>query len=352
MALTLSPTGLADNHGDLGPLFESDLTSAGFQTLSTNKHLAAEESSTNTGHMSALLRTAVQDCVTSFLGACTYTSPRSAPSQELRQWLSQQMSVWEINLSPKFLEKALNASCNYVETVYAHLPSPDHRRYVALYTACMFYAEDIGENDPDSVMEFTRRFIRGESQPDTVFDCLAKVLKRAYDFWPPFGADSIITGTLDALSANYIECTTQYLTVKPEATRYPNYLRLRAGIGAPYTHFLFAKSWRHSPESYLQILPEIDHWTLGANDILSFYKEELAGERTNYIHLRMAAEQTSAENVLRELVSEVSDTARRMKLVLSDDPELLELWNKYMQCYLEFHLKTPRYRLGELGFQA
>ncbi|KAI9058170.1 terpenoid synthase [Trametes sanguinea] len=304
------------------------------------------------GHLGAAsdsLRGAVQDCVRSFLSDCTYTSPKSPPSDELRQWLGQQINSWKFELSPAFLDKALIASCNYVEAVYAHLP-PDNRRYVALYTVCTFYAEDIGEHNPASVMDFTRRFIRGEFQPDEVFECLAKILRRAYDLWPPFGADSIITGTLDALSANYIECTTQALEVKPSATRYPAYLRLRAGIGAPYTHFLFASSWRQSPQSYLQIIPEIDHWTLGAN--LSFYKEELAGERTNYVHLRMAAEQASAESVLRALVSEVSDTARRMKLVLADDPELLGLWSKYMQCYLEFHLKTPRYRLEELGFQA
>ncbi|KAH9889840.1 terpenoid synthase [Cubamyces lactineus] len=263
------------------------------------------------------------------------------------------MAKWkadlDVNFSPKFLDKAINASSIYVETVYAHAP-PEHRQYIALYAACMFYAEDVGEYDPGALMEFTRRFVRGEKQPGEIFECLAGLLRRAYEYWPPFSADSIITGTLDALSANYIECSTKEMQIRPAATRYPIYLRLRAGISAPFTHFLFPNTWKCAPESYLQILPYLDHWTMGAN--LSFYKEELAGEKNNYVHIRASAEQKSTEHVLRDLVDEASDTARRINVVLAEDPELLAFWDKYMQSYLEFHLRTPRYRLAELGFCA
>ncbi|KAI0662063.1 terpenoid synthase [Cubamyces menziesii] len=280
-------------------------------------------------------------------------SPQSTPDGGLRHWLSAQVSKWkttlDLNFSPKFLDKTVNASSIYVETVYGHTP-PEHRQYIALYSACMFYAEDVGEHDPNAVMEFTRRFVQGKKQSDEIFECLAGLLRRAYEYWPPFGADSIITGTLDALSANYIECSTKEMQIRPSATRYPTYLRLRAGISAPYTHFLFPNTWMRAPESYLQILPELDHWTLGAN--LSFYKEELAGEKNNYVHTRASAEQKSIEHVLRDLVGEASDTARRIKLVLAEDSELLSFWDRYMQYYLEFHLKTPRYRLTELGFHA
>ncbi|KAJ8482664.1 hypothetical protein ONZ51_g5210 [Trametes cubensis] len=287
------------------------------------------------------LKHVVQDCVNSFLSQCGYQSPQSAPDGGLRHWLSAQVSKWKATLdlkfSPKFLDKSINASSIYVETVYGHTPL-EHRQYIALYTACMFYAEDVGEHDPNAVMEFTRRFVRGEKQPDEIFECLSGLLRRAYEYWPPFGADSIITGTLDALSANYIECSTKDMHIRPSATRYPTYLRLRAGISAPYTHFLFPNTWKRAPESYLQILPELDHWTMGANDILSFYKEELAGEKNNYVHIRACAEQKSIEHVLRDLVGEASDTARRINLILIEDPELLSFCNKYMQASLSCFL--------------
>ncbi|KAI0648781.1 hypothetical protein C8Q79DRAFT_470852 [Trametes meyenii] len=156
--------------------------------------------------------------------------------------------------------------------------------------------------------------------------------------------------------------------VKPFATRFPWYLRLRAGTGVPFTHFVFAKNWRDTPESYIQILPhvsvvvscppstqfhlrsEMDRWTLGVNDILSFYKEELVGGTHNYVRIRSAADQTSPEIVLRQLIEEVVDTARRVDIIVADDAGLSNIWTPYKKAYIEFHLKTPRYRLAELGF--
>ena len=64
---------------------------------------------------------------------------------------------------------------------------------------------------------------------------------------------------------------------------------------------------------------------------LSFYKEELAGERSNYIHLRASAEELPPMEVLRQLVDEVLDTARRIEKITGTDRELHVLWNEYLQ---------------------
>ncbi|KAH9846346.1 terpenoid synthase [Lenzites betulinus] len=293
----------------------------------------------------------MQDAIRDLLERCAYRSPKSATDPELRRDLAAEVAKWDANLPPAFLAKSVAAGCIYVETAYGHTPRA-HRHYIALYIVCMLYADDLGEQDSAAVVAFTRRFVGGERQPNAVFECLAGLLRRAYTLWPQFGADSIITGTLNALAANHIESSTRGMAVRPLATRYPTYLRLLAGIATPFTHFVFPNTWRETPESYVQILPEIDHWTLGVNDILSFYKEELAGETNNYIHLRADAEQTSVDDVLRRLVDEVADTALRVNKITEDDPELAAIWTRYTQCYIEFHLKTPRYRLTELGFSA
>lgn len=196
----------------------------------------------------------MQEVIRDLLDRCAYRSPQSATDHELRRGLAEEVAKWGTDVAPAFLTKAADAACNYVETVYGHTPAT-HRRYIALYTVCMLYADDLGEQDPGAVMQFTQRFVRAEPQPNAVFECLAGVLRRAHELWPQFGADSIITGTLDALAANHVECTTKDMVVKPLAMRYPTYLRLRAGIGAPFTHFVFPNSWRETPESYVQILP-------------------------------------------------------------------------------------------------
>ncbi|KAI0643149.1 terpenoid synthase [Trametes meyenii] len=348
----MAPVAVIDNYLPNLPKPDGGVVIAPAGSACSSSSVVDAESSTNNGDVKASVSREVplsvlQDTISEFLRSCDYTPPRTTHNNDLRRWLTEQVASWSVAVSPKFLSKTIDAGCTYVEAVFGHVPV-ENRRYIALYTACMLYADDLGEEDPGAVLHFTRRFVRGETQPNAVFECLAGLLRRAYDVWPQFGADSIVTGTLDALAANHIECVMRTVPVKPFASRYPYYLRQRAGIGAPFTHFMFANDWRQTPESYIQVVPEIDHWSLGAN--LSFYKEELAGETHNYVHIRCAADQTSPETVLRKLVEEVSDTARRVDMIVADDPELANIWTPYKKAYIEFHLRTPRYRLAELGF--
>lgn len=64
---------------------------------------------------------------------------------------------------------------------------------------------------------------------------------------------------------------------------------------------------------------------------LSFYKEELAGEQNNYVHLRAAVEQLSPLEVLTNLTEEVLDTAKRVGQIIGGDLELRMLWEQYCQ---------------------
>ena len=64
---------------------------------------------------------------------------------------------------------------------------------------------------------------------------------------------------------------------------------------------------------------------------LSFYKEQLAGETNNYVHLRAGAEQTSAAQVLRQLVNEVLESGREMESLTVGDDDLAALWHRYFQ---------------------
>ena len=150
--------------------------------------------------------------------------------------------------------KMVETSCSYTETAYCHV-SAEHRYYIALYTACMLYGEDVGGQDPDAVSQFARRLVRGAPQVHPIFDRLASLLKEAHVYWTDVGADAIITGTVDALSATYIEFATTGMRIAPCASRYPYYLRTRAGGGPQYTHFMFMRSWRKTADTYLQILP-------------------------------------------------------------------------------------------------
>ena len=157
-----------------------------------------------------------------------------------------------------FTAAVADGACLLAETAYAHT-TPAHRAFIAHYTACFAYIDDLGARAGtlEDVSHFTRRFARGEPQPDAVLDALAGLLRRAHDLWGAYSADAIVAGTLDAVAALHVEraaeaCT---LVVRPGATRFPGHLRERAGIGAPYAHFAFGGPNWEDPGAYAQVIP-------------------------------------------------------------------------------------------------
>ncbi len=58
---------------------------------------------------------------------------------------------------------------------------------------------------------------------------------------------------------------------------------------------------------------------------LSFYKETLAGETDNYVHMRGSADQKPALAVLRELVEENLQSLHSVKQIASVQPGLVDI---------------------------
>ncbi|KAI0769049.1 terpenoid synthase, partial [Trametes elegans] len=284
-----------------------------------------------------------------FIERCGFQSPHSAVDSELRCHISDEVASWNVGLTAAHAEKVVDTSCLLTETAYAHT-SPEHRYFVARYTAYFLYADDLGGRCVEALNQFPRLFAIAQAQLDPVLDRLAELIRGAHALWTDVGANAIITGTLDALTAYHIELTTRDMVVRPGAVRYPDYLRLRTGIDPPFIAFVFMRGWRATAQSYLQFVPDMEWWIGAAN--LSFYKEELENETTNYVHVRAAVEQSSRLQVLQKLANEVLETQRRLDSMMADDEELAALWRGYVQGYLEFSIKTPRYRLAELGFTA
>ncbi|OBZ66958.1 hypothetical protein A0H81_13340 [Grifola frondosa] len=75
----------------------------------------------------------------------------------------------------------------------------------------------------------------------------------------------------------------------------------------------------------------------------------MAAEPANYISLRAVVEQKTPFTVLRELSAELLDTVPRIDETAAGDHELAAVSRGFIQGYVEFHVRTPHYRLGELG---
>ncbi|KAH9924290.1 terpenoid synthase [Epithele typhae] len=250
----------------------------------------------------------------------------------LRAEIEHEIILWDAYPdNPAGVVRLADVSCSIAEKAYLLL-SPAHRRFVALYTACLTHIDDNGSSAAVSAAQhFSRRFARGERQMLPALETLARLLREdVYELFPSVGADAIVSNSIDAVTSMYLEYSTGRMAITPGATRWPDYFRAKTGICAAYTYLMYPKGFRDSPETYLQMVPYMDHWIGAVNDILSFYKEELAHETNNY-------------------VSETLTDGALLDATFASDAELDAVWQHFKQGYMEFHVETKRYRLAEVG---
>ncbi|RDX49920.1 terpenoid synthase [Lentinus brumalis] len=289
---------------------------------------------------------AVKSSVQNFLDRLSYTFSQTPQNLDLRREITAEVLSWNDGLSDSFVKGLVDTSCTIAETAYTHT-SHEHRFIVALYTAYLTYADDIGQHNVEAVGRFVQRFTQGQAQSMVAFDRLTTLLGTLHDYYPRISADAIITNSLDSLTGMYIELMTKGARIHPAADRYPFYLRLKTGIACAYAHLNFTKSWGEATGNfYLQLLPELELVIVGFN--LSFYKETLAGETDNYVHLRAVAEQKSPITVLQELVDENLESFRKIQELATCQTGLAEICHSFLMGYVEFHFNARRYRLEEV----
>ena len=83
------------------------------------------------------------------------------------------------------------------------------------------------------------------------------------------------------------------------------------------------------------------------SDLLSFYKEYMDGETDNYMSQLAVSNGQSQIQTVRSVAEKLVDIDRRIKDILGDGGER-RAWESFTAGYVEFHLRTPRYRLEEL----
>jgi hypothetical protein len=83
------------------------------------------------------------------------------------------------------------------------------------------------------------------------------------------------------------------------------------------------------------------------SDLLSFYKEELVGEKKNFVHDRARVMGKDLETALMDTMEDVIDCVNRGREVLQGEKEK-QAWESFLIGYVAFHFISPRYRLEEL----
>ncbi len=192
-----------------------------------------------------------------FFHRLQYKPPSHPANPELRREIADIITSWNVGVDREYIEGLTETSCSMAESPYAHT-SYEHQRLVATYTACVAYIDDHGYRNLEALGQFARRFAQGEPQLHPVLNYLSKLLGTLYDFCPRLNADAIITSTIDAATAMYIQVVSRDDVISPFATRYLFHLRVKTGLAPAYAHFNFTKSWGEAVAGgtyYLQVIP-------------------------------------------------------------------------------------------------
>ncbi|KAF8834117.1 terpenoid synthase, partial [Paxillus ammoniavirescens] len=224
---------------------------------------------------------------------------------------------------------------------------------------------------------FNDRFVRGEKQGNTVLDALTDLLRDAPRvFGGPVPANLVTTSTLDFITATMIEVETNDMQISAMAKQYPYDQRIMSGVGKAYVFMVFPADIPF--EEYIQAMPDIAFFICAVKqalklhsllpDLLSFYKEELVEESTNFIAMIATRKGISRVEAFEELAGNTVELYRRIISILEDSPQpglgsmtgmacrdnegtsrAREAFKQFAAGFILFHLSSERYRLMEVG---
>ncbi|KAF7349454.1 Terpenoid synthase [Mycena sanguinolenta] len=302
---------------------------------------------------------------------------------------------------PKKLAELEHAAGGVIERSYPYA-STELKLLFAKLTAIAILIDDSIEDEAvyDHLVQFSAKLYRGEAQQNGMLALYHTNMRELSDM---YGEDSVLRGLATVPWINYIdaclmekqiftaECQRSKI-VDPRqmrrcenedglALKFPHYLRSKSGIAEAYAAGIFkANKNQYLPlTKFIKVLPDLTFYIEVINDVLSFYKEELAGETYNLIHLRTRSISSSRVHskgvdgewtpydTLQLLCDEIREATYRIdgllrldecerkmrgEAVESDiddvDVEIAMQWRGWRDGYISWHLECRRYKLGFL----
>ncbi|KAI0343533.1 terpenoid synthase [Trametopsis cervina] len=267
-------------------------------------------------------------------------------SGQVEQRFLQGLSEWhELDFMADKYKKAHYTSVCVATTMFGHTHL-DTQVFIALYSLLAGCVDDL-EIDDIALEEFAPRINSGAPQLHPILDLLVQHLRRARDYYPAYSSTAIFAGTIQFVNATWFDrrCGTNIgMPLQKDALPYVRFKRARNSLGEVYNLFAWDKFNFPDVTRHIQILPVyLDY----ANDILSFYKEECAGEKDNFVHDRAVVTGKPLSAVLSDMLEELVKSVKQARVIIQDE-RARSTWEEFIEGYVAFHLLSPRYRLEEL----
>ncbi|PPQ97557.1 hypothetical protein CVT26_002342 [Gymnopilus dilepis] len=292
------------------------------------------------------------EIVSNYMSKLNY-SPRSMNADQIMkthtyQTLLSDLAVYDIR--GKWFEATCLTAATLVELPYPNHP-PDVKIQMAKFNWYLLYVDDMGNKIQPDLQMFQQTFFTNQKPENKVLGGFVNNLADMYRFWDPIAANCISASGVEFVTGLLIEeePRIQSMKISDGATSWPNFLRVKTGGAAAFAFFLFPKSMFPDISSYIQVVDDVAYITNHANDLLSYYKEALAGEMNNYVHARAHATKKDIPEALRDIADGLLAAHTRISEVLKGTAGATT-YNDFMFGLLDFHFMMKRYRLGELAF--
>ncbi|KAF5507896.1 Alpha-cuprenene synthase COP6 [Colletotrichum aenigma] len=223
-------------------------------------------------HLSCLIPT--------FLKCINYTQPTKPSKDALREAILSRGREAGVYVNPDDGSRMrFEAGLAVAAEMYPLHPF-DIQVHIGLFTWLGFIIDDLNAELGPNLENFQSRFSRGDLQPCSILECFADVLRSTTDYYDPVVANLIVLSALAFVNSNAIEIRRDYQAIVPsmEAPSWPYYFRDKEGLPEVYTYFCFYRDMCPDISRFMPAAPEMGKFINLTNDILSFYKEEKAGE--------------------------------------------------------------------------
>jgi len=295
----------------------------------------------------------IRDVITELLSRCNIPYYRTPYDFDLHDLCIQECKLKRFPID-KIYGKATIAKyipCGVImaSTAYAHLKSRSTQVFIALYTAFFTWMDDTYTRDVIGVDSFNERFVTGREQANESLEGIDRFLRETNLHYHDTQANVILTASLNFVTSIILDFETQGMPVSPHAKSYATFQRIMSGICESYAMFTFPPEV--PVKSYVQAVPEFCLGINYFNDVLSFYKEELAGENGNYISLEASQRGQEKIPVFRELARDVLLCISRVANIieLEGSSEAMTAFQCFIGGYVSFHTSyDSRYHLNDL----
>ncbi|GAW17861.1 hypothetical protein ANO14919_073280 [Xylariales sp. No.14919] len=244
---------------------------------------------------------------------------------------------------------SFNVGATYGLLCYRSLPL-EVRVFAGILTWLAVLIDDGAQQDPEQWYQFVPRFHASAGHPNALAQEFDIWLRNAYQHYSPAVANFIVSAFLNFVNTSALEGgEVPKVTPTVGGRSWAYYLREKNSISEGYAWMTFPKAVCPDVSCYIETMADMIRYICFTNDIFSFYKEECASDRHNYMHIRASYEDFGVFEVFEKVIEETLDAQSRITLSLAGKEPYAKYWREHALGYVGMHTTTARYKLRDLG---